>query len=269
MAQKRRKTSEGFFISAWTGLFGLVLALAVGAGAGFFLGSRFPVGLDPEVTDDVAIRPHATAGLDSPIPSEVYSFYDMLDTPSAAPREEAAEVLEPVAEPEPMVVDEPEVVVAVVEPEPEPVDNIPGQVEEVRVVERVVPAPAPAAEQERAQSRALAAVPSAYEPPIVEDEQVLASSRTVTRTVVRSRAAGRPVAQAAAPGAGSTSFVASRGMTRNLADSLTGDLRGAGLVADTQAASDGLFEVVVRLTGSDEDQSRQRSLAERINRAGE
>ncbi len=104
-----------------------------------------------------------------------------------------------------------------------------------------------------------------------QPEQEPGSTRTISRTVVRSSTVARsavPSGGTLASAAEPTTWTASRGMTRVLAEALTRDLRGAGLVADTQAASDGLFEVVVRLTGSDGEQARQRALAERINRAG-
>lgn len=277
MGQRRRNSNEGMQITFWSALLSLATAMSVGVGAGYFVGSRFPKGLDPEVSEEVTIRPQATAGLDSPIPSEVYSFYDMLDTPAARPGGEtgqsgAGEATAPaIPEPaEPLAVDEVQASAEQVEPtvttdEPSAIE----EQDEVREVARVVPPPAPPAEQERAQEREMAAnaAPSVQRQPEPEP----GSTRTISRTVVRSPtvarsavASGGTIAASAEP----TTWTASRGMTRVLADALTRDFRGAGLVADTQASSDGLFEVVVRLTGSDDDQARQRALAERINRSG-
>lgn len=266
---------------------GGVLLLGTGLGIGFFAGQYFPRPLDPPAQRTEALPPATTAGVDTPIPSEVYSFYRMFDedsaegvppsaTPSAAvhadeqaaadpaelaavaPGPEAPEVEEgapPIESDGPADADTALVANTGVTSDTEAGDS-------QRIVEpRPTAAPTPANER-----------PRTAEPPMAPTLASTASgqggteSRVVRRTVQRARPV-EPEAQTATPGStgapASITRVVRDGQSRDSAESDAASLRSVGLTASASETGDGTWQVVIRVAGNESEVRRQTSLAER------
>jgi hypothetical protein len=272
---------------------GGVFLLGTGLGVGFFAGQFFPRPLDPAPTMTAAVPPAPTEGVDTPIPSEVYSFYRMFD--EQAPTGSLPVV--PELPPEPAATAAMDgSALAAVDDDIAPAAAEASGVEEgfaVEVGDNAIPLspdealsaavdpPAPAVEagdeERRTASQALVENerPEVARPPAEPESSTLASSaagqggtesRVVRRTVQRART---PDAEADAPSvmgsaaATVTTRVVRDGQSRDAAESQAASLRSVGLTASTSEAGDGTWQVLIRVNGNESEVRRQTSLAAR------